>query len=57
MGHDSMRAALIYQHRTRGADEAIAAAVDARVRAARVCLTNLGGDSDDGSGTSLTGAG
>jgi hypothetical protein len=31
MGHDSPAAALIYQHSTRAADEAIAAALDARL--------------------------
>jgi hypothetical protein len=31
MGHDSPAAALIYQHSSRVADEAIAAAVDARL--------------------------
>jgi integrase len=33
MGHDSPRAALIYQHRAAGADRAIADAIDAAVRA------------------------
>ncbi|MGL5857488.1 MAG: integrase [Angustibacter sp.] len=32
MGHDSMTAALIYQHATAQADRAIAAALDAQVR-------------------------
>jgi integrase len=40
MGHDSDRAALIYQHATRDADRKIADALDARVRAERP-------DSDD----------
>jgi hypothetical protein len=31
MGHDSPAAALIYQHSSRVADEAIAAALDARL--------------------------
>jgi hypothetical protein len=31
MGHDSTRAAMIYQHEARGADKAIAAAIDAHV--------------------------
>ncbi len=30
MGHDSARAAMIYQHRARGADRAITSAIDAR---------------------------
>jgi hypothetical protein len=33
MGHDSERAALIYQHAARGADERIAAAIDLHVQA------------------------
>ena len=33
MGHDSPAAALIYQHSTRAADEAIAAALDAKLTA------------------------
>ena len=33
MGHDSPTAALIYQHSSRVADEAIAAATDARLTA------------------------
>ncbi|WP_225959228.1 tyrosine-type recombinase/integrase [Nonomuraea africana] len=33
MGHDSDRAALIYQHATRDADQRIAEALNARVRA------------------------
>jgi integrase len=40
MGHNSDRAALIYQHATRDADRKIADALDARVRAERP-------DSDD----------
>jgi integrase len=44
MGHDSMRAALIYQHNTRGADEAIAAAVDAQVRTTQGRSTRAEGD-------------
>jgi hypothetical protein len=33
MGHDSERAAIIYQHRARGADELITTAIDARIQA------------------------
>jgi hypothetical protein len=33
MGHDSERAAIIYQHAARGADEAIRDAIDAQVEA------------------------
>jgi integrase len=35
MGHDSERAALIYQHKARGADERITSAIDAHVQAER----------------------
>jgi hypothetical protein len=31
MGHDSTRAAMIYQHEARGADKAITAAIDIHV--------------------------
>ena len=33
MGHDSERAAMIYQHQARGADTAITNAIDARIDA------------------------
>jgi hypothetical protein len=33
MGHDSERAAIIYQHAARGADEAMRDAIDAQVEA------------------------
>jgi len=35
MGHDSERAAMIYQHQARGADNIIANNIDARVQAER----------------------
>ena len=35
MGHDSERAAMIYQHEARGADRAITGAIDAHVEAER----------------------
>ena len=35
MGHDSMNAAIIYQHATREADRVIADALDVRVQALR----------------------
>ena len=41
MGHDSERAALIYQHKARGADKAVTDAIDAHIR-------DLQGDEDDG---------
>jgi integrase len=42
MGHDSERAAMIYQHEARGADRAIADAIDTHVQAER--------DNDKGDG-------
>jgi hypothetical protein len=33
MGHDSERAAMIYQHEARGADQAITSAIDQHVQA------------------------
>jgi hypothetical protein len=33
MGHDSERAAMIYQHEARGADQAITSAIDSHVQA------------------------
>jgi hypothetical protein len=33
MGHDSERAAIIYQHRASGADELITTAIDAHIQA------------------------
>jgi integrase len=41
MGHASARAALIYQHATRERDEAIAAAVSARIEATRMTTDNV----------------
>jgi hypothetical protein len=38
MGHDSMNAALIYQHASKEADQAIAAALDARLVELRVTM-------------------
>lgn len=35
MGHDSERAAMIYQHEEQGADNAITAAIDSHVRGER----------------------
>lgn len=43
MGHDSERAALIYQHQARGADRIITDSIDAHVEAER-----RGGDDDYG---------
>jgi hypothetical protein len=47
MGHDSDRAALIYQHATRDADRKIADALDARIKAERPA------DDDDGTASAL----
>jgi integrase len=44
MGHDSERAAMIYQHEARGADKAITSAIDAHVEAEQ------GGNRDDDDG-------
>jgi integrase len=45
MGHDSERAAMIYQHEARGADQAITSAIDSYVQAER-----HQGDDDDAAG-------
>jgi hypothetical protein len=46
MSHDSERAALIYQHESRGADQAIADAIDRQLR------LEHGTDEDDDDGSS-----
>jgi hypothetical protein len=46
MGHDGERAALIYQHEARDADQAITNAIDTHVEAERATSTH--GDDDDG---------
>ena len=43
MGHDSERAAMIYQHEERGADQAITSAIDSHVQAEQ-----RGDEDDDG---------
>jgi len=43
MGHDSERAAIIYQHEARGADLAITSAIDAHI-----ATTKAGQDDDSG---------
>jgi hypothetical protein len=45
MGHDSERAAIIYQHEARGADAAIADAIDAHVESEQGKGRNDGGAS------------
>jgi integrase len=52
MGHDSERAALIYQHEARGADKRITDAIDSHIQAER----DHGGD-DDGAAGALVSAG
>jgi chemotaxis response regulator CheB len=49
MGHDSERAALIYQHEARGADRRITDAIDSHVQAER--------DDEDGAAGALVPAG
>ena len=44
MGHDSERAAIIYQHEARGADLAITSAIDAHIEAAKA---SQGQDDDE----------
>ena len=51
MGHDSERAALIYQHEARGADQRITDAIDSHVQAERE------DQGDDGSAGALVPAG
>ena len=50
MGHDSERAAMIYQHESRGADKAITDAIDRHVKAEQ-------DHSDDEDGGAAGGAG
>jgi len=49
MGHDSERAAMIYQHQARGADQAITGAIDAHIEAEQ----DDDGDDDDGAAGTL----
>jgi integrase len=57
MGHDSMNAAIIYQHATAQADRAIAEGLDARLRAARPTVEPTEEDPEDGAAGALVGAG
>jgi integrase len=52
MGHDSERAAMIYQHEAQGADQAITKAIDAHIEA-----QHDDGDDDDGTAGALVPAG
>jgi len=54
MGHDSERAALIYQHEARGADQRITDAIDSHVQAER---DDQGNDDGDGPAGTLIPAG
>jgi hypothetical protein len=47
MGHDSMRAALVYQHRTQGADRRIADAMEALIAGVE-SVERQGDGNDDG---------
>ncbi len=51
MGHDGERAALIYQHEARGADQAITNAIDTHVQAEQDNVAQ--GDDDDGQAGAL----
>ncbi len=53
MGHDSMAAALIYQHASREADQSIAAHLDVRMSE----VTEWDTDDDDGAAGALVRAG
>jgi hypothetical protein len=53
MGHDSERAAMIYQHKARGADKAITNAIDAHVREGQ----HQADEDDDGAAGTLIPAG
>ena len=57
MGHDSMNAAIIYQHATREADRVVADALDARLRALRETGKKVTSDPDDGEGRGLADTG
>lgn len=48
MGHDSPRAALIYQHASAGADRAIADALDVLIAAAEATDMRKDDEGDDG---------
>jgi integrase len=49
MGHDSERAAMIYQHEAQGADQAITKAIDVHIKAEQ----RDDGDDDDGAAATL----
>jgi hypothetical protein len=47
MGHDSERAAIIYQHEARGADLAITSAIDAHIETAKASQGHPGDSSPE----------
>jgi len=55
MGHDSMNAAIIYQHATRKADDVIADALDAGMRALREAATKAPASPHQGNRRGLEG--
>ena len=57
MGHDSARAAMIYQHATEEADQAIAEALDKRIEDARKTADDGPDDDEDGTAGTLAEAG
>jgi len=57
MGHDSARAAMIYQHATAAADRAIADALDRQIETSKEGGEDRPGDDDDGLGGVLVPAG
>ena len=57
MSHDSMNAAIIYQHATREADRAIADGLDARMQAARKAAAETARDAEVGESDAETGSG
>ena len=57
MGHDSARAAMIYQHATAEADQAIAAALDRRIEGSQQTDADGQDEADDGNAEAAAGAG
>jgi hypothetical protein len=57
MGHDSARAAMIYQHATAEADQAIAAALDRRIEGSRQAGADGQDEADDGTAEAAAGTG
>jgi hypothetical protein len=55
MGHDSERAAIIYQHEAQGADLAITSAIDAHIETAKADQAQHGGRSPEAHLTTANG--